>query len=101
MSPPTRTGAKDPAARTSEQSPPYEITYAPVAGDAVSALPGAACRALATVLRQLAADPMCGDPYDVRWPAEFRTVSFGGNGLVAYIVLRRRRQVAIEHVTWA
>jgi hypothetical protein len=52
------------------------------------------------VLGQLAADPMVGEPYDARWPPEFRTIPFGGSGFLAYVVLRRRRQVVIEQVTW-
>jgi hypothetical protein len=83
----------------SGQGPPYEIRYAPAAEDAVGALPPAARSALAGVLRQLAADPMAGDPYDARRPPEFRTMPFGG-GLLAYVVLQRKRQVVIEHVTW-
>lgn len=84
----------------SGQDPPYEIRYAPAAQDTVSALSRAARSALAEVLGQLATDPMAGDPYDARWPPEFRTMLFGGNGLLAYVVLRRQHQVVIEHITW-
>jgi plasmid stabilization system protein ParE len=85
----------------SGQRAPYEIRYAPAAADAITGLPAAARHALLDVLRQLADDPMAGTPYDYRWPPEFRTTPFGDRGLLAYVILHRRRQVVIELVTWA
>lgn len=79
----------------------YEIRYSPDADDAITALPRAARRALLETLERVAADPMSGEPYDHRWPPEFRTITFGEHGLLAYVVLHRQRQVVIEQVTWA
>lgn len=81
--------------------PPYEIRYAPGVGETAAALPGEARRALASALNRIASDPMtAGSAYDPRWPPEFRTVPFGDGGLVAYIVLGKRRQVVIEEIMW-
>ncbi len=86
----------------SGQDPPqYEIRYSPAADDAIAVLPQPARRALSRVLRQLESDPMtAGTPYHPRWPPEFRTMPFSDSGLLTYVVLERRRQVVIEHITW-
>jgi hypothetical protein len=83
------------------QPAPYEIRYSPTAASAITVLPQTAKQTLRNALRQVAADPMTGAPYHPRWPAEIRTIPFGGTGLLAYIVLRRRQEVVIEQVTCA
>jgi hypothetical protein len=88
-------------AAASVQSALYTIRYSPTAASTITVLPQTAKRSLHDALRQVAADPMTGAPYHPRWPAEIRTIPFGGSGLLAYIVLRRRRQVVIEQVACA
>ncbi len=77
---------------------PYEIRYSPAAASTIAVLPPTAKRSLRDALVQVAADPMIGRPYHPRWAAEIRTITFGGCGLLAYIVLRRRQEVVVEQV---
>jgi hypothetical protein len=78
----------------------YEVVVSGAAARQAAGMPAAARTALAEALDHLAADPWSGEPYDAKWSPEFRTTTFGESGLLAYVVLERRRQVVIEHVTW-
>lgn len=99
--PPTPGPAAYAATPARAQPAPYEIRYSPAAASAITVLPQTAKRSLRDALRRVAADPMTGSPYHPRWPAEIRTISFSGSGLLAYIVLCRRREVVVEQVTFA
>ena len=79
---------------------PYEVSYSTAAGEVIDALPRPVRHALAKVLEQVAADPVSGQPYDTRWSPEFRTIEFGGGGLVTYVVSERRKAVLVERVIW-
>ena len=78
----------------------YEVVVSATAARQVAGMPPAARTALAGVLEQLAADPWSGDPYDIRWSPEFRTITFGNGGLATYVISQRRHIVLVEQVIW-
>jgi hypothetical protein len=67
----------------------YEVVVSGTAARQAAGMPAAARATLADVLGQLAADPWSGQPYDLRWSPEFRTIAFGSGGLATYVISER------------
>lgn len=78
----------------------YEVDVASVR-DVLEALPAEALVALAEVLDRLELDPWSGAPLVDRNPdGAVRTMSFGGTGLVTYVVVEHLERVDVLQVHW-
>lgn len=68
----------------------------------IAALPSEALPAFAELRTLLEVSPWSGDPYHGQNPdAALRTLSFGGAGMVTYLILEDQRRVDVLIVLWA
>lgn len=78
----------------------YEVDVVSVR-DALDALPREALLALAEVLDVLELAPWSGDPLVDRNPdGAVRTMSFGGTGLITYVIVEHSGRVDLLQVHW-
>jgi hypothetical protein len=73
----------------------------PIAEQQIAALPYDAAQYLAQALDLLEMAPWAGRPHNPDKPdGNMRDLTFGGSGLLTYLIVEHAREVCILRVTW-